>query len=146
MPGPMNESQLVFVYGTLKEGFPNFHVNNGTRVPGTFMTRERFPLVLVGERWTPCLINRVGRGVQVAGQVYRVDQAALARMDEIEQVTQPDGYRRMKIMVRRPSEHRLFEVEAYLKDEEQLKGTQVQLGPLAEYTLEHAARYQSRQL
>ncbi|MBS3779220.1 MAG: gamma-glutamylcyclotransferase [Desulfovermiculus sp.] len=137
---------FVFVYGTLKEGFPNYHLNRGVRVPGTFITCQRFPLFLVGERHTPCLINRAGRGEQVVGQVYRVDQAALAQMDELEQVTEPGGYQRMKITVRRPSEHRRSEVEAYLKDEEQLTSADVQLGPLAEYTLEHSARYQRRQL
>ena len=28
----------VFVYGTLKQGFANFHVNGGQRVPGRFVT------------------------------------------------------------------------------------------------------------
>jgi gamma-glutamylaminecyclotransferase len=144
--GDKSKMFFVFVYGTLKEGFPNYHVNSGVRVPGTFITCQRFPLFLVGERHTPCLINRVGRGEQVAGQVYRVDQTTLDRMDELEQVTEPGGYQRMKITVTRSSEHRWFEVNAYLKDEKQLTGLQVQLGPLAEYTLEHAARYQRRQL
>ena len=139
----MTESQLVFVYGTLKDGFPNFSLNNGVRVPGNFITCQRFPLYLVGKRFTPCMINQIGSGERVAGQVYRVDQAALARMDELEQVTKPEGYQRTKIHVRRPSEHRWLEVQAYLKDEKQIRGAQVQLGPLAEYTLEHAALYRS---
>jgi gamma-glutamylaminecyclotransferase len=144
--GDKSKMFFVFVYGTLKEGFPNYHVNSGVRVPETFITCQRFPLFLVGERHTPCLINRVGRGQQVAGQVYRADQETLARMDELEQVTKPGGYQRMRITVRRPSEHRWYEVYAYLKEENQLTSTQIHLGPLAEYTLEHAARYQRRQL
>src|SRR5688572_24027904 len=55
----------VFVYGTLKEGFPNFGANTGTRVPGVFVTKERYPLYLVGERHSPWMINSPGEGKQV---------------------------------------------------------------------------------
>lgn len=37
----------VFVYGALKEGFPNFKSNNGTRYQGEFTTLETYPLYLV---------------------------------------------------------------------------------------------------
>ena len=40
----------LFVYGSLKEGFPNFHVNQGRRVPGEFRTVRPHPLYLVGGR------------------------------------------------------------------------------------------------
>ncbi len=53
---PVDESALtvatlhrVFVYGTLKEGFRNFHVNRGTRLPGEFVTEQAFPLYVIGE-------------------------------------------------------------------------------------------------
>ncbi len=46
----------VFVYGTLKEGFPNFEINRGVRLPGTFIMAERYPLYLVGERCVPWMI------------------------------------------------------------------------------------------
>ncbi|WP_285414832.1 hypothetical protein [Variovorax sp. efr-133-TYG-130] len=34
-------TDLVFVFGTLKEGFPNFTTNRGKRVAGEFVTVER---------------------------------------------------------------------------------------------------------
>jgi gamma-glutamylaminecyclotransferase len=40
----------VFVFGTLKQGFPNFHINRGRRVAGEFATGLAYPLYLVGER------------------------------------------------------------------------------------------------
>src|SRR4051812_338878 len=72
---------LVFVFGTLKEGFPNFATNRGQRVPGRFTTRAKYPLYLVGERHTPWLMDHPGVGMRVAGQVFRVDDATLAAMD-----------------------------------------------------------------
>jgi hypothetical protein len=33
-------SQHVFVFGTLKEGFPNFGANKGIRIPGKFVTHS----------------------------------------------------------------------------------------------------------
>ena len=42
-------AHLVFVFGTLKEGFPNFRINKGIRVVGEFVTVQRFPLHLIGE-------------------------------------------------------------------------------------------------
>ncbi|MFD2451175.1 gamma-glutamylcyclotransferase [Ideonella paludis] len=40
---------LIFVYGTLKEGFPNAHLNQGRRVLGHFRTVQRFPFM-----WCAC--------------------------------------------------------------------------------------------
>lgn len=50
-------SHLVFVFGTLKEGFPNFATNKGVRRGGDFVTASRYPLYLVGERCSPWLID-----------------------------------------------------------------------------------------
>src|SRR5438132_9604523 len=88
---------LVFVFGTLKEGFPNFSPNRGTRIPGEFRTRVAYPLYLVGERHSPWLIDEPGQGLHVTGQIFRVNPQALAAMDALERVSEPDGYRR-KVM------------------------------------------------
>ena len=47
---------LLFVYGSLKEGFPNFHVNKGRRVPGTYRTVQPYPLFLANGQ-LPCLLD-----------------------------------------------------------------------------------------
>ena len=103
----------VFVFGTLKEGFPNFAVNKGVRVPGTFRTRDRFPLYLVGERHVPWMLDLRGEGERVVGEVYEVDDTALAAMDRLERVAEPDGYRRVAIPVE--GDDAPLEVFAYLK-------------------------------
>ena len=88
-----NPEYRVFVFGTLKEGFPNFDANSGLRFPGGFVTVERFPLYLVGERFSPWLIDKAGTGQQVAGQVFQVGQDALEHMDKLERTSGPDGHR-----------------------------------------------------
>jgi HAD superfamily hydrolase (TIGR01509 family) len=132
----------VFVFGTLKEGFPNFAVNKGARVPGRYRTHERFPLYLVGERHVPWMLDARGEGEPVAGELYDVDEAALAAMDRLERVAEPDGYRRVAITV--VGEGVTHEAFAYLKPPGQLAPGEARAGPLAEYTPGHASLYRSR--
>jgi putative hydrolases of HD superfamily len=141
---------LVFVFGTLQQGFPNFACNRGVRLPGDFQTCEARPLFLVGERCSPWLIDVPGHGHRVCGQVFEVDDNTLAAMDSLERVDAPDGYRRRTLAVERvpiaePASDPL-QVHTYLKDLDQLQGQQVHDGPLARYTLSHAARYRPRRV
>ena len=140
-------SQLVFVFGTLKEGFPNFATNKGARVAGDFVTVERYPLYLVGERFSPWLIDAAGEGERVVGQVFEVDEATLVAMDELERVTKADGYRRVMLEVEPLQDGRraACSVHAYIKPREQFTAAEARLGPLQEYTREHAALYRSRE-
>ena len=134
---------LVFVFGTLKQGFPNFAVNRGRRVGGAFRTLERLPLLLVGERHVPWLLDSPGEGEQITGEVYEVDAAALAAMDELEGIGLPDGYHRMTIGVRGDDGTELT-VQIYMKHAHQLDRAEVRQGPLPEYTPAHAALYRKR--
>ncbi|MBC5763895.1 gamma-glutamylcyclotransferase family protein [Ramlibacter albus] len=138
-------AHLVFVFGTLKQGFPNFGFNTGRRVVGDFVTQERYPMYLVGERHVPWMIDTPGTGHEVVGQVFEVDATALAAMDALERVNEPDGYRRVLIGIRRrDAVSEVRQAFAYMKPAEQLDPMQVQVGPLAEYTMEHAALYRYR--
>ena len=136
--------QLVFVFGTLKEGFPNFATNRGTRVAGMFRTRVAYPLYLVGERHSPWLVDTPGRGLPVTGQVFRVDADTLAAMDKLERVWEPDGYRRCVLELEHTESRAVVSAHAYLKPAEQLVASQIRVGPLYEYGLEHAALYRPR--
>ena len=66
---------------------------------GTFRTRERYRLVLNGERFSPCLLAGAGQGRRVLGEVYAVDSAGLRALDRLERIELPDGYRRHRIVV-----------------------------------------------
>lgn len=140
--------QLVFVFGTLKEGFPNFAANSGVRVPGVFRTRERYPLYLVGARCSPWLIDLPGEGEQVFGHVFEVDHVALAAMDALERVTEPDGYRRVTIEVETDSPQgvqiQTLRPFVYLKPAPHFSLADARMGPLGEYTVDHAALYRPR--
>jgi gamma-glutamylaminecyclotransferase len=134
----------VFLFGTLKQGFPNSGTNKGSRVPGEFLTRNRYPLYLVGERHSPWLVLSEGEGFQVRGQVFMVDEATLGDMDLLERIHEPDGYRRIEMLVFSESTNEEMQVFVYVKPPQQLEAVLVQLGPIAEYKLEHSSLYQNR--
>jgi gamma-glutamylaminecyclotransferase len=134
----------VFVFGTLKQGFPNSGTNQGSRVPGEFLTKNRYPLYLVGERYSPWLVLSKGEGFQIRGQVFMVDEAGLSDMDRLERTHEKDGYRRVQMPVFSESTIEEMQVFVYVKPPEHLEGMLVQLGPIAEYELKHSSLYQKR--
>lgn len=146
---PLNLSMrtLVFVFGTLKQGFPNFGTNRGSRIAGRFSTQEAYPLYLVGERYSPWLLDSPGTGLAVIGELYEVTDAVLADMDILERVHEPDGYVRKEIEVVGVAGTAAHprRVHAYLKRPSSLPTEQVRLGPLAEYLPEHAKLYRRRE-
>lgn len=91
----------IFVYGTLKRGYPNAHIGMPQATyRGEHITIDRYPLVIGGPWFTPYLINEPGNGCQVTGEVYEIGDTALRDVDELESVHLPNGYRRIKIAVR----------------------------------------------
>jgi gamma-glutamylaminecyclotransferase len=135
---------LVFVFGTLKEGFPNFATNRGTRIRGEFSTCAAYPLYLVGERHSPWLVDEPGKGVPVTGQIFRVDADTLAAMDKLERVSEPDGYRRKLLELKGGEPSSVVAAYAYLKLTEQLERSEIREGPIGEYKHEHACLYRPR--
>jgi gamma-glutamylaminecyclotransferase len=139
-------SDVVFVYGTLKEGFANFHVNAGVRVPGEFETTDRFPLYLMGEHLMPWLVDREGEGEHVAGQLFEVDGAAQKLMDALERLNEPGWYTRRHILVRErgadPSTSRKALV--YFGAQERLRTEAIRGGPVSEFTSAHDQQYRRR--
>ncbi|WP_111639534.1 gamma-glutamylcyclotransferase family protein [Marinomonas shanghaiensis] len=134
----------IFVFGTLKEGFPNFGTNKGIRYRGDFKTKERFPLYLVGQRFSPWLVLQAGEGHHVRGQVFEVSDDVLVEMDMLERITAPDGYRKVNMSVICLETGDEIRVLAYGKPPEMLEGAQVMQELAGEYGLEHAALYRSR--
>ena len=132
----------LFVYGSLKQGFPNFHVNRGRRVDGDYLTAEPHPLFLFGGH-LPCLLPQPGSGLHVRGQLFAVDDDALAAMDRLERVGEPGGYRRGTIVVVRDgAEPAAPSISAfvYLQQPEFLARGGPHEGPIAEYTPAMATR------
>jgi gamma-glutamylaminecyclotransferase len=132
----------VFVYGTLKEGFRNFHVNRGTRLPGEFVTEQAFPLYVIGEFGLPWLVHQPGQGHHVTGQVFEVDDEALAAMDVLERVNDRNWYTPRALTVRPIGGGEPLQALAYFGSSARLAADIVHHGPLAEYTDVHQVLYE----
>lgn len=103
----------VFVYGTLKTGFPNSHLLRNAHYKGHFRTCTKYPLVVGGEFYSPYLLNWPGEGANVRGEVYEVDDFMLGNLDELERVGV--NYTRKSVKVFDKNEDDAIEVYAYLK-------------------------------
>lgn len=93
---------LVFVYGTLKKGQPNyFRLIDSSNGHAEFITCARtvepYPLVITGECNIPFLLNVPGSGQRVYGEIYSVDQKMLEFLDWFEEC--PDWYQRTLIQL-----------------------------------------------
>ncbi len=133
----------VFVYGTLKEGFANFGINAGRRVPGAFCTVERYPLLIIGKAYLPWLVNEPGAGERVLGQLFEVDAQVLKDMDQLEQVDEAGWYERAEIQVEDLGAPSPQPVTAfvYFGASERVSREHVHAGPLAEFTARHNLGY-----
>jgi len=137
---------LLFVYGSLKQGFPNQHVNTGRRVAGQYRTQERYGMYLLGPGEVPCLVAPSGAGHKVIGELYEVDDDDLRRMDRLERIGEPQGYERTEVDVERfdTTPVARLRVLVYLKQEQSIAASMERIGPLQEYMPEHAARFHWR--
>ncbi len=134
----------VFVYATLKHGFPNFHLNQGKKLPGRFTTENNYPLYLVGDRHSPWMIDDAGNGEVINGEVYQVDKRQLKKMDKLESINKEDGYKRIQIQVKSLKHFHVHDVFCYMKPKQQLIVDDIKQGPLSSYEQEHASLYLSR--
>ncbi len=128
---------LVFVYGTLKRGFPNDIADIGDFPRrGRYRTVDAFPLVVGGEWRSPYLIPEPGRGHRVYGEVYEVDDAALEELDRFEGTHLPDGYYRGRLLVMAGEGGPPQDAWTYFKHRRAIKG--ICSGPMAEYEIDPA--------
>ncbi|XP_077524418.1 gamma-glutamylaminecyclotransferase-like isoform X2 [Amblyomma americanum] len=79
----------VFVYGTLKTGEPNSAVmkdskNGNATLIGTATTVKKWPLVIASTYNIPYLLYCEGKGHNVTGELYSVDDKMLATLDDFE--------------------------------------------------------------
>jgi len=119
----------VFVYGTLRRGFPNHGIleDKIVRWAGVGATVQSFPLIVPHDRFCTnpgcrfvhrmgVLCDRPGEGVPVEGDLFEVEDSALAAMDRLENydpgAPEASTYLRRTIEVRDP-EGRTQEAECY---------------------------------
>lgn len=131
----------VFVYGTLKEGFRNAHVNGGRRVPGDFVTVKAFPLYVIGPFALPWLVNEPGRGHRIRGQLFEVDDEVLAAMDVLERVNDDHWYTRRELEVAPLPGGHAVRALAYFGSAVRITEEPIHHGPLDQYTEVHQLLY-----
>src|SRR5688572_15780893 len=78
----MTQSLDLFVYGTLMKGEHHHDQLAGAEFLGTAETAASYELVQID--YYPALIQ--GGTSKVIGELYRVDEATLKRLDELEEV------------------------------------------------------------
>jgi gamma-glutamylaminecyclotransferase len=120
----------VFVYGTLKRGFPNHRLLAEERFLGNVRTCEPYPLVVQGPWYTPAMIPEAGQGHQVVGELWEVSEAKLANLDELEGLGKPTGYLRELIHIAH-ADGTTERVWAYLKPRDRI--TVIHTDPLSDY-------------
>lgn len=95
----------VFVYGTLKRGHVNSPLLEGSAFLGEAVTLVTYKAVTIPASGTAGITFPVimpdPSGMPVAGEIYGVDDATLAQLDQLERVGR--AYDRVTIDVRSPS-------------------------------------------
>ncbi|PZO79340.1 MAG: gamma-glutamylcyclotransferase [Mesorhizobium amorphae] len=107
--------QLIFVFGTLKRGFPLHPKLHNAAYMGPGRTVEAFPMYVAGGIRGPMMIDRPGRGLRVVGELFGVSPEQLDGVDEAEEIGKPGNFRRL-IPVVTAARQRL-DALAFFKDE-----------------------------
>jgi gamma-glutamylaminecyclotransferase len=125
----------VFVYGTLKRGFPN-HVPELANADyiGRARTLTAYPLIIGGKWFSPNLIDEPGMGQRVIGELFRVGDEVLTLLDRMEGTHISNGYRRITVVVEILTTSNTFDAWTYAKDRDLIDG--VHSDPIDEYKLD----------
>ena len=107
----------LFLYGSLKRGFPNNRLLEGQRFLGEATTRPRYRLYDVGEY--PALLPVTDGGIAIRGEVWEVDTTALVALDRYE-CLHKGLYTRQAIQLEGPFEATGVEAYLYLRSVEGL--------------------------
>merc|ERR1711918_136073 len=98
-------SNVLFVYGTLKRGYTNYQRYLGPAERhkkavflGEAVTQERYPMVIrplhmLPSTCGPVLMDKVGTGSCIKGEVFRVDDDTLTAWDILEGVSSGHYYK-----------------------------------------------------
>lgn len=90
----------IFIYGTLKRGYPNHnqYLKNQKYI-GRYRTVDCYPLVIANKWFAPVLIDEIGKGKHIIGELYQVDEEKLKELDRLEHTDHVLGYKRIEISI-----------------------------------------------
>ncbi|KAE8784650.1 putative gamma-glutamylcyclotransferase [Hordeum vulgare] len=138
---------MVFVYGTLKRGFPNHPRLAAFNCPFAGAASTAAPASLViGPYSVPFLLPTPtpSSGRLVSGELYSASPSAVADLDLLEG-THLGVYERRRITVVVNGATKEVEAEAYFANASYAEALWLRCGgeaaEIAEYTMEHAGRY-----
>ena len=113
----------IFVYGTLKRGYPNFDTGmGGTAFVGAYRTVELYPLVIGGPWLSPNLIDEPGVGHQVTGEIFTATDEAVEFLDHFEMTHIAIGYRRVERSFEALDGDTVTTAWVYVRDRENIDG------------------------
>ncbi|GJQ10632.1 hypothetical protein GpartN1_g2423.t1 [Galdieria partita] len=110
---------FVFVYGTLKRGFPNHEFMKGI-FESQAVTLESYPLVVGTPMAVPFLLPFPSRGKRVKGELYKVDSTQLEYLDDFEAVQQGLYFRdsiHVEKLFEEPKQKTIVQSWAYFRGE-----------------------------
>ena len=109
----------VFVYGTLKRGFPFFDLGLAdAEFLGPVQTTQPYPMFIAADFYGPMMLDNPGEGLRITGELYEVD--TLDKLDELEDVGKPGSFR-TKIAVEPLGGGVPVDAVGYMKSEEWLQ-------------------------
>jgi gamma-glutamylaminecyclotransferase len=107
----------VFIYGTLKRGFPLHEKGlTGARFLGLYQTVKPYPLHIAMSFFGPVMLDRPGEGLVVQGELYEADAARMQVLDRLEDVGEPGSFR-ANLLVEPIGGGVALEAVGFMKDE-----------------------------
>ncbi len=84
----------VFIYGTLKRGFPLFDKGlSDATFMGLCQSVQPYPLMIAQDFYGPMMLDQAGQGLVVQGELFEVPDAHMERLDELESVGAKGSFR-----------------------------------------------------
>jgi gamma-glutamylaminecyclotransferase len=121
----------VFIYGTLKRGFPLFDKGlAGETFLGLVQTKHPYPLFIAADFYGPMMLDRPGEGLVVSGELFEVRDEQLPILDQLEDVGE-EGSFRTSLLVEPVGGGASLEAIGFMKTEAWLEP--LHSGPLGEY-------------
>ena len=91
------ETELIFVYGSLKRVFHNESLLYNAKSLGKVKTVKIYPLIVTKNLHYPYLVKEEGKGYEIIGELYRVKKNELEKLDQFE----GKEFKREKIRINR---------------------------------------------
>ena len=119
------KEQLVFVYGTLKEGHPNNVLMHDSKLIGRAITIDKYAMYQYGIPF----VSKSSETSNISGEVYSVDKTSLYDLDILER--HPEWYVREEVPVKvidREGEIKTVEAWLYFNENIPLKAKLIETG------------------